>query len=366
MAIGGRALTATEATAHNASPGLERAWYAVALSTEVGDGPVGVRVLDRPWVLVRLDGEVRAFEDRCAHRLAPLRIGNVVDGTLQCKYHGWRYQADGRCVEVPSSGPEAAIPARACLRPPAAVCERYGLVWLAPQQPLSGLPDFHEWEDDGFDTHWNEPRRTPVSAVQLCENFLDASHLPTVHTGTFGVAEAAYLPPVTVEQDRWRAWTTYEVQYRNHDDPLVATGEHPLEQPQRLYKEVVPATTALVRLAFPLTGRTIAILFSCLPESPTSTRIFKMMARDDLAGSAEHLAAAERFEDRVLDEDLAVLEAYDTMSVPIDLKVEVHVRADRLSVAYRRQLAAMIEGGAGDSPASAVPFPSRETPAFTT
>ena len=67
----------------------------------------------------------------------------------------------------------------------------------------------------------------------------------------------------------------------------------------------------------------------------------------------------------MLDEDLAVLEAYDTMSVPIDLKVEVHVRADRLSVAYRRQLAAMIEGGAGDSPASAVPFPSRETPAFT-
>ena len=165
-----------------------------------------------------------------------------------------------------------------------------------------------------------------------------------MHTGTFGVAESGYLPPVTVEQDGWRAWTTYEVEYRNHDDPLVATGEHPLVQPQRLYKEVVPATTALVRLHFPLTGKAIAILFSCLPESPTSTRIFKMMARDDLGGSAERLAEAEKFEDQVLDEDLAVLETFDTMSVPLDLRTEVHVRADRLSLAYRRLLAAMIAG----------------------
>ena len=54
----------------------------------------------------------------------------------------------------------------------------------------------------------------------------------------------------------------------------------------------------------------------------------------------------------MLDEDLAVLEAYDAMSVPIDLQVEVHVRADRLAVAYRRLLAAMIQGEAGDSPDS--------------
>jgi hypothetical protein len=54
------------------------------------------------------------------------------------------------------------------------------------------------------------------------------------------------------------------------------------------------------------------------------------------------------------------------MSVPIDLKVEVHVRADRLAVAYRRLLAAMIQGEAGDSPAALVPFPSPETPALTT
>jgi vanillate O-demethylase monooxygenase subunit len=330
----------------NVTPGLARSWFAVALSTEVGDGPVAVSVLGVPWVLARLDGRLVAFEDRCPHRLAPLSIGTVcaASATLQCRYHGWRYDADGRCVEIPSLGPDAAIPPRAQLRGAAGVAERYGLVWLAPEDPVAPIPDFHEWDDPGFATHWNEPRRTPASAVQLCENFLDASHLPTVHTTTIGVADAGYLPPVTVEVDGHRAWTTYQVSYANHADPLVATGEHPLEQPQVLYKELAPATTVVMRLGFPLTGRTLAILFSCLPETATSTRVFKMMARDDVAPGAPELAGIEVFQDRVLDEDLAVLEPFARHEVPLDLRAEVHVRADQLALAYRRVLARMADG----------------------
>ena len=51
------------------------------------------------------------------------------------------------------------------------------------------------------------------------------------------------------------------------------------------------------------------------------------------------------FEDRVLDEDLVVLEAYADMSVTTDLKVEISTRADRLSVAYRRILADLVAHG---------------------
>lgn len=328
--------------ATNTSAWLAPGWYAVALSTEVTEAPLGVAVLGKRWVLVRMGGEVRAFVDRCPHRLAPLSIGSLcADGTLQCTYHGWRFGADGGCVAIPANGAGAPVPPRARLAGAAGVQERYGLVWLAPEHPVCDLPDFPEWDDPTFDSHWNEPRRTPASAVQLCENFLDATHLPTVHTGTFGVADAAYLPDHTIDHDGWRASTTYEVAYRNHDDPLVATGEHPLEQPQLLYKEVCPPTTAFIRLGFPLTGRTIAILFSCLPEDAGSTRVFKMMARDDFGGDARQLADAEKFEDLVLDEDLAVLEAYEDMSLALDLRTEVHSRGDKLSVAYRRLLARM-------------------------
>jgi vanillate O-demethylase monooxygenase subunit len=220
--------------------------------------------------------------------------------------------------------------------------ERYGLVWLAPQEPVADIPDFPEWNEAGFDRCWNKPRRTSAGAFQLTDNFLDATHLPIVHTSTFGVAEEAFLPPHQVEVEGWTASTTYVTPYRNYDDPLVATGDHPLVQEHHLFKQFAPATTALVRLRFPLTGGVIAILFSCLPETAQSSRVFKMMARNDLGGDGEKLEESVRFEDRVLDEDLAVLEAYPHSALPLDARIEVHTRNDKLSLTYRRVLAELV------------------------
>ena len=99
----------------NLSPGLERAWHAVATSDEVGtERPFGITLLGRPWALARLRDGLVAFEDRCPHRMAPLRIGSVCGGaTLQCAYHGWHFDGAGRCVAIPALGADAAIPPRA-------------------------------------------------------------------------------------------------------------------------------------------------------------------------------------------------------------------------------------------------------------
>jgi phenylpropionate dioxygenase-like ring-hydroxylating dioxygenase large terminal subunit len=323
----------------NTSAPLARAWHAVARSAEVDADPLRVELLGERWAVARLDGELVAFADRCPHRLAPLSIGTVCGATLQCKYHGWVFDRTGACVEIPALGADAAIPPRARARTPAGVTERYGLIWIAPEPPVMDLPDLPEWDDPAFVCAMNEPRRTTVSAAQLVDNFLDATHLRTVHSGTFGVDDGGYLPPSEVTRTGWVAHTTFEVAYRNYDDPLVATGEHPLVQPQLLYKEISGPTIAYIRLGFPLTGKTVCFLFACAPETATSTRIFKLMARDDLPEPELQLPALLKFEDLVLDEDLAVLETYESMTLATDLRTEVHTRADRLSVAYRRMLA---------------------------
>jgi phenylpropionate dioxygenase-like ring-hydroxylating dioxygenase large terminal subunit len=79
-------------------------WYPVARAAEVGTTPLPVGAAGRPYVVVRLrpGGEVAAFPARCPHRLVPLAAGAVVDGRLQCTYHGWRFDAEGRCVDIPS------------------------------------------------------------------------------------------------------------------------------------------------------------------------------------------------------------------------------------------------------------------------
>ena len=106
-------------------------WHPVARTTQLGDGVLRIELGETAWALARLDGEVVAFEDRCPHRLAPLSAGWVEDGKLRCGYHGWVFDATGRCRLIPANGADGPIPPRACLRPAEGVAERDGQIWLA-------------------------------------------------------------------------------------------------------------------------------------------------------------------------------------------------------------------------------------------
>ena len=89
-------------------------WWAVARSEEVvGTKPISVDIGGQPVVLWRdAGGVVRALEDRCPHRRAPLSLGCVLaSGMIQCGYHGWTYDgANGRLVDIPNLKGEQKYP----------------------------------------------------------------------------------------------------------------------------------------------------------------------------------------------------------------------------------------------------------------
>ena len=58
---------------------------------------------------------VVAAPDRCPHREAPLSLGRLLDGDLECAYHGWRFGRGGRCVLVPSAADGVPLPPKAHL-----------------------------------------------------------------------------------------------------------------------------------------------------------------------------------------------------------------------------------------------------------
>ncbi|KQS71862.1 Rieske 2Fe-2S domain-containing protein [Modestobacter sp. Leaf380] len=123
------------------SPG-STGWFPVARAADVGSAPRAVGAGGRPFVVVRLrpGAEVTALSARCPHRLVPLTTGTVVDGRLQCASHGWQFNAEGRCVDIPSLGAEGTPPPRADLSTPWAVEERDGWVWIAPERTLHHRP----------------------------------------------------------------------------------------------------------------------------------------------------------------------------------------------------------------------------------
>jgi vanillate O-demethylase monooxygenase subunit len=78
-------------------------WYPVAHSHEVTDKPLATRLLDERVVVYRVaNGSLSAARDICYHRGAPLSLGHVEGDEIVCKYHGLRYNREGRCTCIPA------------------------------------------------------------------------------------------------------------------------------------------------------------------------------------------------------------------------------------------------------------------------
>ena len=321
---------------------LRKGWHPVALSSEVGAEPTQVWLLGEPWALVRDDDGVHAFVDRCPHRLAPLSAGTrCEDGTLQCGYHGWRFDLSGACSLIPALGVGAVVPPRARLGLPAAVDERGGIVWLAREPPLAPLVTVTP--PDGALMGVLEPARAAVDPGEMIDNFLDAAHFPFVHAGTFGTDASDQVDEYVVAADGDGFTAITEHEFANHEDPGVAAGIRPLVQRRRMTYTYAPPFTATLLLEYLDAEGANLIVFAVQPERPDSSRVYTVLLRNDLPADA--MAGALEFEQRVLDEDL-VVQTRLGVTLPLDLTVEVHTKADRVTIELRRALAAFLKRAA--------------------
>lgn len=65
---------------------------------------IPIELFGETWVLFRDEnGHAACVKDECAHRACPLSLGSVIDGHVQCPYHGWEYNAEGVCTKMPST-----------------------------------------------------------------------------------------------------------------------------------------------------------------------------------------------------------------------------------------------------------------------
>jgi nitrite reductase/ring-hydroxylating ferredoxin subunit len=116
---------------------LDEDWFVVGRSAAVESKPVGLHLLDQPIVLVRAtDGSIMALEDSCPHQGVPLSLGRLGPHGLMCRFHGWSFNAAGRCTSMPGMSSELIDEVRVqCYQ----VQERQGLVWLA-RSPNASMP----------------------------------------------------------------------------------------------------------------------------------------------------------------------------------------------------------------------------------
>ena len=160
-------------------------WYPICQSARVMSRPVGLTRLGRDIVVWRDSaGKVRVHGDRCLHRGAKLSLGEVVNGSLRCAYHGWCYDTSGQCISIPTSQ-TAQIKLAPRLRLSAFESqERAGLVWayfseggevVAP--PLVIPEELEDAAYSGFicEAEWK------ANWILVLENLADPMHGPFLH-----------------------------------------------------------------------------------------------------------------------------------------------------------------------------------------
>ncbi len=313
-------------------------WYVVAESTDVDDAPLAVTLLGRDLVVWRsTSGNVVAAPDRCPHREAPLSQGTVHDGCVVCPYHGWKFGDEGRCVEVPSSGAGRPVPPAAHL-PTVRATERYGLVWLCLGEPTTDIPFMAAEDDEAYRRINTGVDVWTTSATRMTDNFLDISHFPYVHIGTFGIAQNTDVPKIEMEQldDDFFGYA-YEVDVRN-EDGAAASGLDDAVITRRMSTGFHLPFTVRSTIHYE-TGLDHLILLCSTPiDDVTSYFTFVIWRNDDFTVPGEEVIVFDR---AIGAEDKLMLEKVKGV-LPLDQRATVSVQSDKPSVEWRRRLADLL------------------------
>jgi len=174
---------------------LRNAWYVAAWGHELGDEPLARTILGEPLVLFRMvDGAVVALEDRCCHRNFPLSRGECVPEGIQCGYHGFTFDRDGRCVRIPG---QETIPPQAAVRS-LPVEERWRWVWIWMGDPEMAdpdlIPDIWMNDDPGWAVSEGDLIHMRGHYQLVVDNLMDGSHVTFVHKSTLGTDDVADVP----------------------------------------------------------------------------------------------------------------------------------------------------------------------------
>ncbi len=276
-------------------------------------------------MLWRVNGEPLAWQDLCLHRGTRLSLGRVENEQLVCPYHGWTYNSAGRCTHMPAH-PGQTPPTKAVVKTYRAQ-ERYGLVWVSLGRPGQDIPPFPQWPDDNFRKVLCGPYQVKASGPRVIENFLDVAHLPFVHAGILG-------DPAYPEIGEYEATLT---------PAGVVSGKIPVYQPNPYGDQggQVYYTYSAFR---PLTAHFLkesekskyAILLMVTPQTEVESVAWMCIATTHQSGATEAELQARLGE--IFGQDQPIVESQRPELLPLDLQAELHLRSDRMAIAYRKWL----------------------------
>ena len=166
---------------------FRRYWIPILLSWELPEPdcpPVRVKVLSERLIAFRdSTGKLGLIDEFCAHRGVSLWFGRNEEGGLRCPYHGWKYDVNGQCTEVPSEPAESGFCQKIKLTSYAMI-ERGGVIWtyMGPKETMPPEPEY-EFATVPRNQTYMSKRLQECNWLQALEGGIDSSHVSFLHRG---------------------------------------------------------------------------------------------------------------------------------------------------------------------------------------
>jgi phenylpropionate dioxygenase-like ring-hydroxylating dioxygenase large terminal subunit len=327
---------------------LKNHWYAVEFGKVVAADPVHVQLMGQQLVLWRdRSGRVRAQSDVCIHRGGSLAGGKVVDGCIECPYHGWQYDSDGRCTKIPANRSGVPIPKKARIDTYPCI-ERYGYVFVflgdlpederPPFPVIDVLDPVPQIRAEGFRTVTGEFQWS-ANFERVLENGVDIAHAPFVHGNSFGNRDKPEVDDYDVD----------EVLVDGHAVGNISTVSLDPPAPSGVWKLIAkksedrPRIKTRTGIFFPnltmlevnLPLGVMRIFSATVPVDATTTISKWSMMRNFFTGRWADRDSVRRTH-KIFVEDQPTVEGQRPDLVPMDLSAELHIKSDANQLAYRR------------------------------
>ena len=250
---------------------MKSVWYIAVESERLGKRPIRREINGTPLVLFRdRSGEVLALLDRCAHRNVPLSLGRVVEDTIECAYHGWRFGGGGDCQHIPMlcGAPEGKGRRVEAYE----VREQQGHVWVymdPGKTPTHSPYRFPYLDERGYSsTAYSYDFQATIPAT--LENILDVPHTAFLHRGLFRTGQGNHKITAVVRrfEDRVEAEFLGEPRPTGVMGRLLAPGGGTVEHKDRF---ILPS---IAEVDYRLGESHLCISSVLTPVSEFATRMF--------------------------------------------------------------------------------------------
>lgn len=175
---------------------LRNVWYVALTSSELKKNKMQSRmILGEPVVFYRNSkGEAAALKDICPHRGIPLSYGRVINDEVECPYHGWKFNQNGVCTEIPSLCEGQELDCRKIKVRGYPIKEQQGLIWI-----FMGDKEFDVEKAPPIPYMQNLPKDARPDISEKCIfpchidhaviGLMDPAHGPYVHKSWFWRSE---------------------------------------------------------------------------------------------------------------------------------------------------------------------------------